>query len=160
MFANPGNVPEQLLLLISIRPSLFGTTWLSIYNAQRSGQLPLEFGGDHYFQIEAQVVKNLTRRQFIDGIYRQNAVVDLLTKQGGASVGLHFPNCPFDFDMELKFASVIDKCSTFQVWGTNFSGCNFFTPLLKLHHIDSQGAYYTHYLHGHVTIVKLQDGCY
>jgi hypothetical protein len=112
MFANP-DVPEQLVLLVSIWHSLFGMTWLSIYNAQWSGQLPLEFGGDHYFQIEAQVVKNSTRRKFIDGMYSKNAVIDLLTKRGGASVGLHFPNCPFDFDLELKFTSVIDECSTF-----------------------------------------------
>jgi hypothetical protein len=91
-------------------------TCLSIYNAQRSGRLPLEFGGNHYFQIEAHVVKNSTCHQFIDGMYSQNAVVDLLTKRGGASDGLHFPNCPFDFDLELKFTplsltnAVLYKC--------------------------------------------------
>jgi hypothetical protein len=93
---------------------------------------PVEIAGVTFFQIEAEVVKNSACIQFIDGMFDQNEVLNLLTKIGGAGVGLHFPGCPTGMDLALKFASVNDEHEMFQVWGTTFSGRDLKTPLIKL----------------------------
>jgi hypothetical protein len=145
MFSNP-EIHEPLLLLVSVQHPMFGSTWLARYKAQKSGRLPIQFCGDTYFQIEATVVKNSTHQQFLDGMYNQEDMLALLTTQGEARVGLHFPNCSFLFDLEFKYASVIKDCESTQVWGVVFSGLSFLSPLTKLKDEDSREAYFTRYL--------------
>jgi hypothetical protein len=144
MFSKPSE--EPLLLLVSPEHPSFETTWLPRYRSQKAGRLPIQFCGRTYLQIDATVLKNSTRCQFIDGMYSQDDVLALLTSRGGAGVGLHFTNCHRSFDLELKFASVIEECDDLQVWGVSFSGRNFLTPLAKLKDDDSREAYFTRYL--------------
>jgi hypothetical protein len=84
--------------------------------------------------------------QFIDVRFDCNVILYLLTQTGGTGVGLHFPGCSTDFNLELKFAAVIKEYNTFQVWGTTFSGRDFKTPLLKLVLDESCEAFFVHYL--------------
>jgi hypothetical protein len=76
-----------------------------------------------------------------------NKVIYLLTRTGGAGVGLHFPGCSTNFNLELKFATVIEEHTTFHVWGTNtFSGRDFKMSLSKLVLDESHEAFFARYL--------------
>jgi hypothetical protein len=62
-----------------------------------------------YFQIEAEVVNNSFRKDFIHGLKDIDTVKYLLTSIGGGGIRLHFLNCPIFLDIKLKFASVFSK---------------------------------------------------
>jgi hypothetical protein len=130
------------MILVSSNHPLLCRIWVSIYYAQNASRPPITIGKELYFQIEAVVVKNLKRNNFIDGQHDQNEVKYLLTKIGGAGVCLHFPYCGRDYDMELKFATVMnDALDRFQVWGTTKSSREFSASIQRLRSDESKEVY-------------------
>jgi hypothetical protein len=131
MFADPKQ-NERLLLLVSDKHAAFKTTWLPIYREQQSSRAPIMFDRDMYFQIEAEVVKNSKRKNYVDGLLSEEEVQYQLSYQGGAGVCLHFPFCKRANGIELKFASILLDVTTFQVWGTRELRREFGKKLAKL----------------------------
>jgi hypothetical protein len=145
MFAEP-TISERLLLLISTKHPTFTTTWLPIYNAQDNMKAPVMLEKTKFFQIEAEVVKNSKRDDYVNGLLNKDEMVYQLTYEGGAGVYLHFPNCLRRFDMELKFAVVLNEPEDFQVWGTRKLGREFHQKLVGLHNDKNREAFYSRYL--------------
>jgi hypothetical protein len=123
LFASIG---ERLLLLVATtsHPS-FALHWFRIYEAQAKGRKPLIFGDVLFFQIEAEVLKNVYRSNFTGGLYTQKEFGALLSSRGGAAIGLSFPGCLRSFEFELKSADVFFSCKSLQVWGTTKTVCSF-----------------------------------
>jgi hypothetical protein len=99
-----------------------------------------------FFQIEAVVVKNARRQDFVDGVITVNDIKYLLSMKGGAGVCLHFPNCEPSFGLELKFATVMLDVESFQVWGTTRSGRAFDKVIKGLRVQASQELLYSRFL--------------
>ena len=136
MFADP-QVHKHILLLVSINHPAFATTWLTIYREQSLSdhalaQAPITIYKEMFFQLEACVVKNPAQQAFIDGIHNKEHVKYLLLYKGGAGLGLHFPGCSCQKDIELKFASVLHETDSLMVWGTNKACCNNTTLFVNL----------------------------
>jgi hypothetical protein len=70
----------------------------------------------------------------------------LLTKIGGAGVCLHFPNCERSYDMELKFATLMNALNLFQVWETTKSSYEFAASIQRLCSDATKELYYSHFL--------------
>jgi hypothetical protein len=145
MFADPSR-HDRLLILVSTRHNSFLTTWLPIFLAQASSRTPVSFDEVMFFQIEAEVVKNAKRMDYVDGMVNEEEVKYQLTFEGGAGVCLHFPNCERRFDIELKFATVFYEPQTFQVWGTRKIAREFHKRLQKLSNEPNREALYSRYL--------------
>jgi hypothetical protein len=149
MFANPKS-QERLLLLVSINHVSFASTWLEIYKSQYKSQsmlrVPIMFDKEMFFQIEAVVVKNAKRQDYMDGVVSEDDVKYQLTVQGGAGVCLHFPACDKALDIELKFATVFLQSTTFQIWGTAKIGRDFHMRLVKIRNDANREAMYSRYL--------------
>ena len=105
MFADP-KTQEWLLLLVGIKHESFKQTWLPIFREQDISRVPIMFDKDMYIQIEAVVVKNSKRQDYLDGMVNKDDLQYQLTVKGSAGVCLHFPSCDRGFDIELKFATV------------------------------------------------------
>jgi hypothetical protein len=72
------------------------------------------FHKEIFFQIDTEVVKNLIRDDYINGLLTENK----LSFEGGAGICLHFQSCDCNFNIELKFASILIEAKQFHVWGT------------------------------------------
>jgi hypothetical protein len=145
MFANP-ETHERLLILVSPTFPSFASTWLPIFTQQSSMRPPVMFDKTMFFQIEASTVKNAKRKDFVDGMVTQSDVRYLLTKEGGGGIGLHFPGCDRSFDIELKFATVLDETSSFQVWGASRAGRDLHRVFLNLRVQAKRELYYSCFL--------------
>ena len=55
--------------------------------------MPVMFDKEIFFQIEAEVVKNLKRTEYVNGMVNEDEVKYQLAYEGGAGVCLHFPGC-------------------------------------------------------------------
>jgi hypothetical protein len=115
LFAATG---ERVLLLVATSHPSFNSHWFCIYERQEKGRKPLIFGDILFFQIEAVVLKNAYRANFISGQYTQKEFGNLFSSRGGAALGLTFPGCPRSFEFELKSADVFFSCAMLQVWDT------------------------------------------
>jgi hypothetical protein len=75
LLSNP-DIHKRILLLILAKHINFSTTWLPIYIEQNSFRPPIAFDKMMFFQIEAVVVKNAKRQDFVDrrwcGYHQQN----------------------------------------------------------------------------------------
>jgi hypothetical protein len=98
LFASVG---EQLLLLVATSHPSFVSRWFCIYEVQAKGRKPLIFGDVLFFQIEAEVLKNVYRSNFTGGLYTQKEFGVLFSWRGGAVLGLSFPGCSRSFKFEL-----------------------------------------------------------
>jgi hypothetical protein len=145
MFADPDK-HERLLLLVSSKHTSFLTTWLPIYKAQSSSRIPITFDKINYYQIEAEVIKNSKREDYMNGMVSEDDVKYQLTFEGGAGVCLQFPFCHQRFDIEMKFATVFYEPETFQVWGMQKLGREFHKRLVKLKNESNREALYCRYL--------------
>lgn len=145
MFADPSK-HERLLILVSSKHASFLKTWLPIYKAQSSSRIPITFDKVNYYQIEAEVVKNSKRQDYLNGMVSEDDVKYQLTFEGGAGVCLQFPFCDSRFDIELKFATVFHEAETFQVWGMQKLGREFHKRLAKLKNEPNREALYCRYL--------------
>ena len=145
MFADPSK-HERLLLLVSSKHNSFLTTWLPIYKAQSSTRILISFDKNNFYQIEAEVIKNSKRQDYVDGMVSKNDVKYHLSFEGGAGVCLHFPNCQRRFDIKMKFATVFHEPETFQVWGMQKLGREFHKRLVKLKNGPNREALYCWYL--------------
>jgi hypothetical protein len=144
MYSNPAS-RERLLLLVCMQSPDFQSTFLKIYNQQRPLRPPIQFGKQVFVQIEAEVIKNAFRNGFMHGLHDVNTVKYLLTKVGGGGIGVHFPSCSDAFNIELKFSTIIENCSTFQVWGMAKSGRDFKPSIRNLKNEASREACFTRY---------------
>jgi hypothetical protein len=96
----------------------------------------------------------------------QSDVQYLLTKEGGGGIGLHFPLCDRSFDIELKFATVIEDTNTFQVWGTRRAGLDIHHIFQKLRVQAKRELYYSCFLselygdHGQMLLITLNFKVY
>jgi hypothetical protein len=145
MYADPEK-RERLLLLVSEHHIAIDTTWLPIYRAQNASRVPIMFEKNMFFQIEAEVVKNAKRDDYIKGLVTEDELTYHLSYEGGSGVCLHFPNCHTNLDIELKFASIIFEVTAFQVWGTRKLGRDFFKRLVKLKNDANREALFSRYL--------------
>jgi hypothetical protein len=137
---------ERLILLVATGHPSFNSHWFRIYERQEGGRKPLIFGDVLFFQIEAVVLKNAHRANFISGHYTQKQFGNLFSSRGGAALGLTFPGCPRSFKFELKSAHVFLSCVTLQVWGATKTVCSFRKQLSKLKNEASRASYFTGYL--------------
>jgi hypothetical protein len=114
----PPKANERLLLLVATSHPSFASHWFRIYEVQAKGRKPLIFGDVLFFQIEAEVLKNVYRSNSTGGLYTQKKFGALFLSRGGAALSLSFPGCPRSFEFELKSADVFFSCESLQVWGT------------------------------------------
>jgi hypothetical protein len=162
MFADP-SVHERLLLVVSGKHPAFTTVWLPIHRRQDASRAPIMFGKDIFFQIEAEVVKNSKRSDYISGLATEDDIQYQITYEGGGGVCLHFPSCERSFDIELKFASIFCETSTFQVWGTRPLTREFHQKLVRLKNSDNREALFCRYLqelYGDSTQTMYLSACY
>ena len=145
MFTDP-TIHEQLLLLVSVKHTMFNSTWLPIFKAQDGSRAPIMFEKTMCFQIEAEVVKNSKRDDYVNGLITEDEVHYQRTYVGGAGVCLHFPDCDCQLDIELKFASILFEVKTFHVWGTQKLGHEFCKRLVKLKNETNRDALFCRYL--------------
>jgi hypothetical protein len=132
-------------LVATSHPS-FASHWFRIYEVQAKGRKPLIFGDVPFFQIEAEVLKNVYRSNFTGGLYTQKEFGVLFSSRGGAALGISFPGCPRSFEFELKPADVSFSCESLQVWGTTKTLWSFRKQLSKLKDELSRESYFTRYL--------------
>jgi hypothetical protein len=145
MFGDP-KARERLLILVSMHHDTFDSTWLQIYKLQEISRVPVMFDNEMFFQVEAEIIKNPKRKDYIDGLVNEDDVKYQLTVEGGAGVCLHFPGCDKSYEIELKFATIFLQSSTFQVWGTRKIGRDFHGRLVKLRNDVNREALYSRYL--------------
>jgi hypothetical protein len=107
--------------------------WIDIWKEQDAKRPPITVLREMYFQVEAEAMKNLKRKGFIDGMHSQDDVKYFVTYEGGEGVCLSYPGCSRNRDNELKFATIINEMAdTFMVWGTTKPCHDYSMPLLKL----------------------------
>jgi hypothetical protein len=75
-------VGERVLLLVATSHPSFNSHWFRIYERQEKGRKPLIFGDILFFQIEAVVLKNAYRANFISGHYTQKEFGNLFSSRG------------------------------------------------------------------------------
>jgi hypothetical protein len=143
LFASVG---ERLLLLVATSHPSFASHWFHIYEVQAKGRKPLIFGDVLFFQIEAEVLKNVYRSNFTGGLFTEKECGVLFLSRGGAAIGLSFPGCPRSFEFELKSADVFFSCESLHVWGTTKTVRSFRKQLSKLKNELSRESYFTRYL--------------
>jgi hypothetical protein len=97
---------ERVILLVATSHPSFDSHWFCIYERQEKGRKPLIFGDVLFFQIEAAVLKNAYRANFISGHYTQKEFGNLFLSRDGAALGLIFPGCPTSFEFKLNAADV------------------------------------------------------
>jgi hypothetical protein len=61
---------------------------------QGKGRKPLIFGDVLFFQIKAEVLKNVYRSNFTGGLYTQKEFGVLFSWRGGTALGHSFPGSP------------------------------------------------------------------
>jgi hypothetical protein len=103
---------------------------MPIYTAQGKNRAPIMLDNEMFMQVEAEVLKNAKRDDYVKGLLSEYKISYQLTYEGGAGVCLHFPGCPKSFELELKFAVVLCEPTQFQVWGTRKLGREFHKKLV------------------------------
>jgi hypothetical protein len=77
LFAATG---ERVLLLVARSHPSFNSHWFRIYERQEKGRKPIIFGDILFFQIEAVVLKNAYRANFISGHFTQKNFGNLFSQ--------------------------------------------------------------------------------
>ena len=112
MFINP---VQDVLLLVCDQSNDF-QYWKKIIEEQNSGLLTVVFGTKVYYQINASVIKNVSRGAFINGEYDNDMMDYHVLGIGGAAISLSFLDCLSSTSIELKFSQLLND-DNIQMWG-------------------------------------------
>ena len=106
---------EDVLLLICEDSDQF-KYWNKIITEQNNGLATICFGTKVFHQINATVLKNVSRPGFINGEYDNDMIDYHVLGIGGAAVSIGFSNCVSSTAIELKFCQVLSD-NNIQMWG-------------------------------------------
>lgn len=112
MYINP---IEPVLLLICEDCDQFHY-WNKIITEQNNGLTTICFGSKAFHQINATVLKNVSRQGFINGEYN-NEMIDYHDLDiGGTAISIGVSNCVSSTAIELKFCQLLSD-HNIQMWG-------------------------------------------
>ena len=112
MYINP---IKNVLLLICEESNDF-QYWKKIITEQNSGLSNIAFGSNVYHQVNATVIKNVSRPAFVNGEYGNDMIYYHVLGIGGAAISLSFLNCISYTGIELKFSQLLTDIDI-QMWG-------------------------------------------
>ena len=112
MYIEPG---KDILVLICEDSADF-PYWNKIIKEQSAGLSTLQFGANTFHQINATIIKNVSRNAFINGEYDNDLMDYHVLGIGGAAISLSFLGCAYSTDIELKFSQILMD-SHIQIWG-------------------------------------------
>ena len=112
MYINP---VENVLLLICEDSTDF-VSWKKIIVEQNSGLSNITFGSKVFHQVNATVIKNVSRSAFVNGEFDNDMMDYHVLGIGGAAVSLSFLNCVNYTGIELKFSQLLTDVNI-QMWG-------------------------------------------
>ena len=108
--------PEDVLLLVSIDHRDF-IYWDKIVREQNNGLATINIRLQTFVQIQATVITNARREDFINGVMDKEELEYHVVGIGGAAISLSFPNCNTSTSIEFKF-SQFSQDKDIQLWGT------------------------------------------
>ena len=100
MFVSPG---ESIVVLISNDSTDF-SYWDKIIKEQDTGLDVVCFGSKTFYQINATVLKNVSRHAFINGEYDNDLIDYHVLGIGGAAISLSFVKCARSTGIKFKFS--------------------------------------------------------
>lgn len=120
---------EDVLLLVSKNHCNY-MYWEKISREQNNGLENINIGMQLFDQIQATVIKNGRREDFINGVMDKDELEYHVVGIGGAAVSMSFPNCKASTSIELKFSELLED-KDIQLWGTTSNKWNLSQAIKK-----------------------------
>ena len=112
MFVSPG---ESIVVLICNDSNDF-PYWDKIIKEQNNSLDVVRLGTKSFYQINATVIKNISRHAFINGKYYNDLIDYHVLGIGGAAISLSFVNSSCSTGIELKFSQILVDVNV-HIWG-------------------------------------------